>query len=73
MVEYLLIRYSNFNFPISLQGKRLEQGIYTLEMGVTSLTETWEFRKDFAITKKAADKYNKMDVSIEKEDTYRYL
>ncbi len=64
---------SNFNFPISLQGKRLEQGIYTLEMEVTSLTETWEFRKDFAITKEAADKYNKMDVSIEKEDTYRYL
>lgn len=64
---------SNFYFPISLEGKRLEAGTYTLEMIVTAVNDKWEFNKDFSINKETADKYNEVDVSIENDDNYMYM
>lgn len=57
---------TSFAYPISLNGKKLEPGKYTLTMDATSMKQTWHFNKDFEIKADVAKKLNKTDVSIEK-------
>lgn len=64
---------SNFNYPISLEGKPLKAGNYRLSMKVVSGENSWIFTKDFTIAKKLADNYNAKDVSIEKNHTVLYI
>lgn len=64
---------SNFNYPISLEGKPLKAGDYRLSMKVVSGENSWIFTKDFSIAKKVADSYNAKDVSIEKNNLLLYL
>lgn len=64
---------SNFDYPISLNGKKMEAGNYLLKMSVTSADGDWEFEKEFDISAEDARKYNKQDVSIEKDYTWWYV
>ncbi|CAD5896742.1 C-terminal membrane anchored cell surface protein [Carnobacterium maltaromaticum] len=64
---------SNFQFPISLDGEPLKPGKYTLNMDVSSLTDSWKLTKNFTIEKEVADKFNAKDVSIQEDHTMTYL
>lgn len=56
---------SNFNYPISLNGEKLEPGTYTLHVKAKSTEGSWEFTEDFTIKDKEAKQLNSKDVSIE--------
>ena len=58
---------SNFHFPISLNGKKMKAGEYTLNLTATSLGETWTWTKDFKIEKEEAKAFNAADVSIQND------
>lgn len=64
---------SNFDYPIHLEGKKLEAGKYTLKLHATSKDDEWNLEKDFTITKEEAKKYNKQDVTIKEDYTWWYV
>lgn len=59
---------SSFQYPISLEGTRMQAGDYTLKMTVTGTsqkeTKTWQFKKDFKIKAAEARELNKTDVDV---------
>lgn len=55
---------SNFDYPISLNGEKMEGGEYTLELTATSMGEVWTWTRDFTIDNAEADELNATDVSI---------
>lgn len=59
---------TTFDYPISLEGKRLEPGKYTLVMNAKSSKENWSFTKDFEIKAEVAKKLNDKDVTIKKNN-----
>lgn len=64
---------SNFEYPISLNGEKLEAGDYTLILNVEANEGKWSFTKNFTINGKDAKKFNQQDVSIKKDNTWIYL
>lgn len=56
---------SNFDYPIALEGEKLEPGTYTVHLKAKSSEESWEFKKDFTIKAEEAKQFNEKDVSIE--------
>ncbi|MCM3675950.1 DUF916 and DUF3324 domain-containing protein [Peribacillus simplex] len=64
---------SNFDYPISLNGERLEAGDYTLEMTAASMGEEWHWTRDFKIDGDIAKKLNDSDVTIQKDYTWLYV
>ncbi|MFD2308023.1 DUF916 and DUF3324 domain-containing protein [Enterococcus termitis] len=64
---------SSFAYPVSLNGKELKPGKYTLDMVAHSMKQDWHFTKEFEIKADVAKKLNKTDVSIEKSNTWMYL
>ena len=64
---------SNFNYPISLNGQKLEAGDYTLSLKADAKEGNWSFTKNFTIKAEDAKKYNQADVSIKKDNTWIYL
>ncbi|MFF2459738.1 DUF916 and DUF3324 domain-containing protein [Peribacillus simplex] len=64
---------SNFDYPISLHGERLEAGEYTLEMTAASMGEEWHWKRNFKIDGGLAKKLNDSDVSIQKDYTWLYV
>lgn len=64
---------SNFNYPIALDGAKLEAGKYTLEMTAESKGKTWHWKENFTIDGETADKLNKTDVTIENDSTWIYI
>lgn len=64
---------SYFNFPVPLNGKKLEAGEYTMTIVAKSGDYEWKLTKDFEITKEEASSYNESDVSIETDYTIYYL
>lgn len=58
---------SNFSFPISLNGKKMKAGEYTLKLTATSMKETWTWTKDFTIEKEEAKTFNAADVSLQND------
>lgn len=63
---------SNFNYPISLDGKKLKAGNYTVKIRANSEDENWELTKDFKVSGKEAKRLNSKDVSIKKDQTKLY-
>ncbi|MGX7418075.1 DUF916 and DUF3324 domain-containing protein [Carnobacterium gallinarum] len=64
---------SNFDYPIALEGQRLEAGDYTLTLNVDAKEDSWSFTKDFTIKSEDAKKYNQTDVTIKKNNTWIYV
>ena len=64
---------SMIDFPVLLNGERMEVGTYTGHIVVTSGDQTWSWTEDFEITKEDADKYNKQDVSVVQESGIDWL
>lgn len=64
---------SNFDFPVHLEGKRLEAGKYTLTLKADSMEDTWTFKKDFQVTAKKAKELNEKDVTIKPNNTWIYI
>lgn len=64
---------SNFDFPISLSGKKLEAGDYTLELTATTKADRWHWKKNFTIKADEAKKLNAKDVTIKKDYTWIYI
>lgn len=52
------------NFPVSMQGDKMEPGKYTAHILAVSGKSRWEWKKDFTITDEEADKFNEQDVSL---------
>ncbi len=62
---------SNINFPVSMNGEKMEKGEYTAKILVTAkdgLREEWT--KDFKIEKEEADKFNERDVGLVQEKDF---
>lgn len=55
---------SYINFPVNLNGEKMEAGDYVAEIMVTSGDKKWEWTQEFSITKEEADKYNERDVEL---------
>lgn len=64
---------SNFDFPISLAGEKLEAGEYTLELTATTKADRWHWKKNFTIKADEAKKLNAKDVTIKKDYTRLYI
>lgn len=64
---------SSFNYPISLNGEKLQAGKYTVTLHATAAEGKWDFSKDFTISSEDAKKYNKKDVSIKEDNTWIYI
>lgn len=64
---------SNFNFPVALNGKKLEAGDYVFKATATSKDDKWSFEKEFTIDSKTAKELNDKDVSIESSYTWIYI
>lgn len=58
---------SMINFPVEMNGERMEAGDYTGHILVKSNDKKWEWSDDFTITQKEADKYNAQDVTLVQE------
>lgn len=63
---------SNFDFPISANGKALKAGKYTLVLDAYAEKGRyhWHFTKDFVITDKTANKLNKSAVDTQDSPNY---
>lgn len=64
---------SMIKYPILLGGNLLENGIYDVELQVTSGENTWLYTKQIEVKKDQASKLNKQDVTLESRFPYRYL
>lgn len=58
---------SKIDFPVEMNGERMEAGDYTGHILVKSKDKKWEWTDDFTITQKEADKYNGQDVTLVQE------
>lgn len=65
---------SNFDFPLYLEGAKMQAGEYTMHMTVRSMGEEWNWEQDFTITSEEAKRFNEADVTIPEEDnTWLYI
>ena len=64
---------SHFAYPISLEGKKLEAGEYTLEMTAKSKDNVWKWKKDFTISAEVAKELNTKDVQIKDPSYWLYI
>ena len=55
---------SMIDFPVEMNGERMEVGDYTGHIVVQSNDKKWEWTDDFTITQKEADKFNAQDVTL---------
>ncbi|MBT2615247.1 MULTISPECIES: DUF916 and DUF3324 domain-containing protein [unclassified Bacillus (in: firmicutes)] len=64
---------SNFDFPITWDNQKLEQGKYHLYLTVTDGNQTWKFDKMFEIKGADAKELNKTAVEVEKDYTLIFV
>ncbi|MDT1940328.1 MULTISPECIES: DUF916 and DUF3324 domain-containing protein [Carnobacterium] len=64
---------SHFAYPISLEGKKLEAGEYTLEMTAKSKDNVWKWKKEFTISAEVAKELNTKDVQIKDPSYWLYI
>lgn len=64
---------SFIDFPISMNGDRMEAGIYTSHVLATSGDQRWEWTEEFEITADEAEKYNERDVGLEQDNAIDWL
>ncbi|WP_321387523.1 WxL protein host-binding domain-containing protein [uncultured Enterococcus sp.] len=57
------------NFPVTMNGDRMEPGDYRAYVLVTAGDKRWEWTENFTITDEEADKFNGQDVSLLQERT----
>ncbi|MHC5247468.1 DUF916 and DUF3324 domain-containing protein [Enterococcus sp. LJL90] len=55
---------SYINYPGSMNGDRMEPGMYTAHATAYAGGQTWEFTEDFEITEEEAEEYNALDVGL---------
>lgn len=55
------------DFPVEMNGDRMEAGDYKAHILVTADDKKWEWTEDFTITDEEADKFNGQDVSLTQE------
>ncbi|MDR0921743.1 MAG: DUF916 and DUF3324 domain-containing protein [Lactobacillales bacterium] len=58
---------SGIEFPVSMEGRKMEAGKYKAHVIAKSDDKKWEWTKDFTITKEQADKFNREDVGLVQE------
>lgn len=58
---------SMIDFPVTMNGDRMEPGEYKARIVVTSGEKRWEWTENFTITDEEADKFNSQDVSLIQE------
>ncbi|MGL4696153.1 DUF916 and DUF3324 domain-containing protein [Enterococcus larvae] len=58
---------SFIEFPIAMNGERMESGDYTVHVLATAGEQRWEWTEDFEITEEEAQKYNERDVGLTQE------
>ncbi|GKT04155.1 DUF916 and DUF3324 domain-containing protein [Furfurilactobacillus entadae] len=71
--DYAMAPNSNFNYAISTGHHRLKAGKYTLKLTATSAKRSWKFTKNFTISQKEADKYNKQLTNVKHNWTWLYV
>ncbi|MBL1229136.1 DUF916 and DUF3324 domain-containing protein [Enterococcus sp. BWB1-3] len=64
---------SMVDFPISMNGERMEPGDYHARVVATAGDRSWEWDQDFTITDEEADKFNKQDVQLTQEQGINWL
>lgn len=64
---------SNYHYPILTNNKTLSAGKYHLHMLVESKSHHWVFDRDFTITKKEAQKYNRESVTSKVISIWWYI
>lgn len=55
------------DFPVSLNGDRMEPGTYTAHVLAFSGDQRWEWTEDFEVTEEEAREFNERDVGLEQE------
>lgn len=60
---------SFIDFPINMNGDRMEPGTYTAHILATAGDQRWEWNENFEITKKDADKFNERDVGLVQDNS----
>ncbi|MFD2308097.1 DUF916 and DUF3324 domain-containing protein [Enterococcus termitis] len=58
---------SLIDFPVEMNGDRMEAGDYKAHILVTADDKKWEWTEEFTITDEEADKFNGQDVSLTQE------
>lgn len=58
---------SFIDFPISMNGERMEKGDYVADILVTSGNQKWAWKEEFKITDEDANKFNERDVGLVQE------
>lgn len=58
---------SMIDFPVSMNGEKMEAGDYKAYIVVTSGERKWEWTREFTITDEEADKFNGQDVYLVQE------
>ena len=61
------------DFPVSMNGEKMEPGDYHAHILATAGDRKWEWDQDFTITDEEADKFNKQDVSLTQEEGINWV
>lgn len=61
------------DFPVSMEGDRMEPGDYRALITVISGEREWKWEQDFKITDEDADKFNNQDVDLTNEDGINWI
>lgn len=64
---------SNFDYAISWENKAFDPGTYRVEITATDGDQKWEWKKNFSIEGKTADKLNDSAVEAKKDYTLYYI
>ncbi len=64
---------SNFDYAISWENKAFDPGTYRVEIKATDGDQKWEWKKNFTIEGKTADKLNDSAVEAKKDYTLYYI
>ncbi|EIY5977261.1 DUF916 and DUF3324 domain-containing protein [Enterococcus faecalis] len=64
---------SNFNFGINLENQPFKSGKYTMVLSGKADEESFDFKKNFEITSKESNSFNKNAVYVEKDNTAKII
>lgn len=57
------------DYPVSLNGERMQGGDYSARILVKSDDNSWEWTEDFKISQQTADKFNEKDVELVQDES----
>lgn len=64
---------STLNFGVTTNDKKLQAGLYRLELVASSEEDSWTFEEEFEITSEQANKLNETAVNLATDNTTMYL